>query len=126
MATGGTHVEGLRETVKALEAAGVEILDLKEAMGRLAAAGADAVARHVPTGTGKLKGSVRGNKAKGKAEVIAGRASVPYAGAINYGWPKRHIRARNFLAEADAEIGPKAVQMFEDNLNQIITEKGLG
>lgn len=126
MAGGGTHVEGLRETVKALEAAGVELTDLKEAMARIAAVGADLVASHTPVATGKLRASVRGNKAKGKAEVLAGKASVPYAGPINYGWPKRNIRPRNFLAAADAELGPKVVQMFEDNINDILTKKGLG
>lgn len=123
---GGTHVEGLRETVKALEAAGVEVADLKEAMARVAAAGAEIVARHVPVVSGKLRASVRGNKAKGKAEVLAGKASVPYAGAINYGWPRRNIRARDFLAQADAEIGTRAVAMFEDALNDVLTKKGLG
>jgi hypothetical protein len=121
----GTHVEGLREAVKALEAAGVEIEELKEAMGRLAAEGADAVARHAPSRSGKLRASVRGNKAKGKAIVMAGRASVPYAGPVNYGWPKRNIRGRDFLAKADAEMGPRALQIFEDNINDIITSKGL-
>lgn len=121
----GTHVEGLREVVKGLQEAGVEVEDLKEAMGAIAAKAAEIAAANAPAGTGKLRASIRGNKAKGKAVVTAGRASVPYAGAINYGWTRRGIKPRKFMQAADAEIGPKAVELLEHNINQILTEKGL-
>lgn len=121
-----THVEGLRETIRDLNAAGVEIEDLKEAMGRIATAAAEVAAAAAPIGkTGKLRSSIRGNRAKGKAVVTAGRATVRYAGAINYGWPKRHIRGRGFMQTADQQIGPKAVAMLEANINDILREKGL-
>lgn len=120
-----THVSGLRETVKALQAAGVDIEDLKEAMGKIAAAAAEIAAERAPVKTGRLRSSIRGNKAKGKAIVTAGRSRVPYAGAINYGWHKRGIKGRRFMQAADAEIGPKAVQLLEDNINTILHEKGL-
>jgi len=122
----GFHVDGLRETIKALEAAGVEVEDLKEAMGRIAAAAAEIIESNTPVGrTGKLRSSVRGNRAKGKAQVLAGRASVKYAAVVNYGWPKRHIKGRHFMQSADDRIGIKAVEMLEDNINEILKEKGL-
>jgi hypothetical protein len=121
----GTHVTGLREVVKALTDAGVEVEDLKEAMGAIAARAAEIAAAAAPSRSGKLRASIRGNKAKGKAIVTAGRASVPYAGAINYGWPARGIKPRKFMQQADAEIGPKAVELLEANINKILTEKGL-
>lgn len=122
---GGHYVEGLRETIRDLTSAGVEIEDLKDAMGRIASEAADVAARYAPSKTGKLRASIRGNRAKGKAVVTAGRASVKYAGAINYGWAARNIKAAGFMQKADAEVGPRAVELLEDNINDILKDKDL-
>lgn len=121
----GVRVEGLNKTVKALQGFGVEIADLKEVFADIAAEGARLASRYAPKRSGRLQATVRGNKAKNKAVVIAGRAKVPYAGAQNYGWPKRHIRAVLFMQRADTALAPMAVEMLETGLDRAIGKVGL-
>ena len=117
-------VEGLRETVRDLQKVGVEVEDLKDVFGAIAAEAAEVAARHAPSQSGALRNSVRGNRAKGKAVIMAGRARVPYAGAINYGWPKRNIKGRMFLQEADKVMETRAPEMFEEGLAAIFEKIG--
>jgi hypothetical protein len=35
-----------------------------------------------------------------RARVVAGRASVPYAPPIHWGWPARNIAAQPFVSQA--------------------------
>ncbi|WP_206443825.1 HK97 gp10 family phage protein [Nocardioides turkmenicus] len=121
---GEGSVQGLRQVVKGLLEIGVDLEDLKDAMADVAKAATDVAQAAAPTRTGALRASIRGNRAKGKAVVTAGRARVPYAGAINYGWPARGIRGVGFMQKADEVVGPRAVQMLEDGINKIIQDKG--
>lgn len=125
MATEGTYVEGLRETVKNLLALGVDLEDLKDTMAAIAAEAANVAQAHAPSRTGRLRASIRGNRAKGKAVVTAGKARVPYAAAINYGWRKRGIRGVGFMQAADRVVGPHAVSMLEDGINDAIRKRGM-
>ena len=122
---GSVRVEGLNKTLKALQSYGVEVADLKDVMAGIAREGATLAARYAPKRSGRLAGTVRGNKAKAKAVVIAGRARVPYAGAINYGWPKRNIKALLFMQRADKELAPRAVEMLEAGLDRAAGKVGL-
>jgi hypothetical protein len=121
----GLHVEGLREVVRDLQKAGVEIDDLKDAFAALAAEGASFSRGQIDSKSGKLAGSARGNRAKGKAMVTWGRATVPYAGAQNYGWPARNISAQNFTGATDAHMEPRAVSRFEDEIEDVLRRRGL-
>ncbi len=125
MATTGVRVEGLAKAVRSLKALGLEVDDLKDAFARIASEGADRVSKYVPRRSGRLAATVRGNRAQSKAVVTIGRASVPYAGPINYGWPSRGIKASNFIAKTDAEISPVALRLLEDGINKAIRDKGL-
>ena len=87
----GTKVEGLNQVVRALQQMGVEVEDLKAAFSKIADRAAQVASDAAPKKSGRLAADIRGNRAKSKAVVTAGRASVPYAGPINYGWPKRNI-----------------------------------
>lgn len=122
---GGYKVTGLREVVRDLKGLGLDVDDLKGAFGRIAAEGARAVERHIPRRSGRLAASVRGNRAQSKAVVTVGRAAVPYAGPINYGWPSRGIAPALFMQKADEEMRPKAVQLLEDEINHAIQKRGL-
>lgn len=122
---GEGNVTGLRQVVKGLLEIGVDLEDLKDAMAEVAKAATDVAQAAAPVRSGALRASIRGNRAKGKAVVTAGRARVPYAGAINYGWPKRGIRGVGFMQKADQVVGPRAVEMLEQGINRIIEEKGL-
>lgn len=119
------HITGLREVVRAMEQLGVDLDDIKDAMAGIAAKGSQLAAQKAPRVSGRLATSIRGNRAKGKAVVTAGRASVPYAGAINYGWPSRNIAPALFLQNAEEELAPQAVQMLEDGVNRQIKKRGL-
>jgi len=120
------RVEGLNKVVRDLLKLGLEVEDLKDAFSGIAAEGAELASSFAPKRSGRLAASVRGNKAKNKAVVMAGRASVPYAGPINYGWPKRGIAASSFMQRADEVLQPKALQAITDALDEKIREKGLG
>lgn len=118
-------VEGLNKTLRALQAVGVQVDDLKDTMAEIAAEGARLASSFAPKRTGRLAGTVRGNRAKSRAVVAAGRARVPYAGPINYGWPNRGIKAAYFMQKADAELAPKAVVMLEKGIDAAIRKAGL-
>lgn len=125
MLQGGVRVEGLSRLVRDLQEMGVALEDIKEAFARIASVGASTASSFAPVKSGKLAGTIRGNKAKNKAVITAGRARVPYAGAINYGWPSRGIRASGFMQKADERLKPLAPQMLEDEIRRLISERGL-
>lgn len=119
------YVSGLRETVKQLEGLGTDVDDLKDTFAAIAAQAVDVMQPLIPSRSGKLRASARGNRAKNKAVVTIGRASVRYAAPINYGWPKRHIRPANFTAKTDKAIEPKVYELLEQGINTAIEKNGL-
>jgi len=121
----GVRVSGLNELVRGFQRAGTEVDDLKSVFSGIAGEAAGIVRKRVPKLTGKLAGTVRGNRAKAKAVVTIGRARVRYAGPINYGWPARNIRAAHFVHKSDAAIAARAVSMLDDGIDQLLREVGL-
>lgn len=119
----GFQVQGLTSVVRALQQMGLEVDDLKDAFSKIASEGAQAASSFAPRRSGRLAADIRGNRAKSKAVVAAGRASVPYAGPINYGWSARRIAPSGFMQKADQVMQPKALQMLEDEVNRKIREK---
>lgn len=122
MSSGGVHIEGLRETTRAMEKAGVDVEDLKEVMGRIATEASDTMQGFMPHRSGALRASTRGNRAKGKAIVMVGKARVPYAGPIAYGWKARGIRPGTFIQRTDRVMETRAPALLEEGW-QLITEK---
>jgi hypothetical protein len=125
MAKSGVYITGLREMTRAMEKAGVDVEELKGVMGDIAAEATRVMSPFIPTRSGALRTSARGNRAKGKAVVTIGKARVPYAGAINYGWPRRNIRAANFVAQTDAVMDTRVVEMLEKGWANIAERNGL-
>ncbi len=124
--TVSVRVEGLNALVRDLEAAGVELEDLKDVFADVAARGARFASSFAPKKTGRLARSVRGNRAKNKAVVAAGSArSVPYGGPINYGWEARGIAASSFMQRADAVVQDYAIKRLDKGINKLIKDKGL-
>lgn len=120
----GFKVEGLAQAVRDLQSLGAEVEDLKAGFSKIADEAATRAARHVRSRSGRLARSVRGNRAKSKAVVRAGtKRGAPHAGPINYGWPRRGIRASGFMQKADQEMQPRAVQMLEDEINHQIRKR---
>jgi hypothetical protein len=96
----GVRIEGLTTLTRTMRKAGEDLGDLKNANARAAAIVVSAAAGMAPRRSGALASSIRGTRAAGRARVQAGRASVPYAAPIHWGWPARHIAANPFLSDA--------------------------
>jgi len=119
-------VTGLAQLTRDLKNLGIDMEDLKTAMAKIADLGAQAAAGHAPKRSGALAGSIRGNRAKNKAVVSAGRGPTSeYAGVINFGSPARGIPAQHFMQRADADISPRVVPMLTADIDRLIRDKGL-
>jgi phage gpG-like protein len=126
MAT-GTRVSGLKQALANLSKLGLDVDDFKETFGSIASRGADIAAGFVNSRSGKLAGSVRGNRAKNRSVVMAGRGKTRnYAGVQNYGWPRRNIPAQRFMQRADDQLKPRLPAMLENELQDKIRRRGLG
>jgi hypothetical protein len=90
-------VDGINELKRTMKRAGVELQDLKDAHAAVAQTVIDSARPWVPVRSGALAGSLRGSGQAGAAVVRAGRAAVPYANPIHWGWPSRGIKARPFM-----------------------------
>lgn len=124
MAT-GTRVTGLKETLRDLRQLGLDVDDFKESFGSIASMGANLAASFVNSVSGKLSGTVRGNRAKNKSVIIAGRSTVKYAGVQNYGWPRRNIAPQRFMQRADERLAPRLPGLLETELSDKIKRRGL-
>lgn len=119
------QVEGLREMVRALEAAGVDVEDMKDVFGEIASESAAVATPVVPRRTGALAGTVRGNRAKNKAVVTIGKARTPYAGPIIWGWPARGIRASAVVPRTNQYMETRAPELLETGLDRLMEGLGL-
>jgi hypothetical protein len=113
-------VDGLRTLRRTLKAAGVSLQDLKDAHAAVAQLVVTAAAPNAPHRTGALAASVRGSGTQAAAIVRAGRAAVPYAGPIHWGWPSRHITARPWLYEAAVDSQEQWTGVYLSALQHII------
>jgi hypothetical protein len=109
-------VFGARQLRATLARAGVDLADLKNANAAAAATVASAATAGAPRRTGALASTVRGNRAVGKAVVLAGRASVVYAGPIHWGWPGHHIAAQPFLSDAATSTEPVWLAAYQHDV----------
>jgi len=105
---------GIREIVAGLQ-------DL-QVMQDIAAEAAHLAASFAPRRTGRLAASIRPNKAKSKAQVKAGNARTPYAAAINWGWPKRHIAPAGFMQRADSVMKPRLPGLVDAAVAKLIEQ----
>lgn len=112
MSEPGIKVEGLARLVRTLRRAGADLGELKDA-NRAAAEMVAAEGRaRAPRRSGDLAGTIRSARAAARARVLAGRASVPYAAPIHWGWPLRDINAQPFLSEAAQATEPRWVKAY--------------
>lgn len=123
---GGVKVSGLTAVTRALLEIGLEVEDLKDAFSSIADEGARLVSSLAPVGpTGRLAGDARGNRARSSAHVAVGRASVPYAGPINFGWAAHNISPNGFMQRADEAWQPYSLRRMEQEINKQIAKRGL-
>lgn len=122
----GTRVEGLKETLADLSRLGLELDDFKDTFSAISTRGASIAAGLVQSASGALAGSIRGNRAKNRATVAAGRGRTKdYAGVQNYGWELRNIPAQEFMQRADDQLKPDVIPMLERELQDKIRKRGL-
>lgn len=120
-------VEGARQLRSQLRKAGDDLSDLKQAHTDVAAiAGRAAVGRSPRRADGKLASTVRWSGTKTAGIIRAGRASVPYAGPIHWGWPAHNITAQPFISEAAVDTEPEWFGVFENYVDRVLAKiKGL-
>jgi hypothetical protein len=98
----------------------VSLQDLKDAHAEVAQLVVRAAAPNAPRRTGALGNSTRGSGQAGAAVVRAGKASVPYAGPIHWGWDKRNIKAQPWLYEAAVDSQDQWTGLYLRSLQKII------
>ena len=120
----GMQVDGLAALLRDLRRAGADVDDMKDVFEAISKRGERVMEGFVPARSGRLRASVRGNRAASKAVVRAGSARVPYAAPIQWGWPKRHIEPARFFEKTDAVMEPVAMQMLENGVSAVLRKNG--
>lgn len=117
------QVEGARKLRASLKAAGVSIQDLKDVNAAVADTVHRAAEPHAPRRSGRLAQSERPAGTQAAAIVRAGRASVPYAGPVHWGWPDRNIPANPWIWEAanstEAQWSAQYMQAIETIISHV-------
>lgn len=122
----GVRLEGAARLRRTLRKAGRDLGDLKAAHGKAAQIAQQASAPLVPVRTGNLKATLRSSGTSREGIIRAGRASVPYAGPIHWGWPARGIAPQPFISEGARASEPVWFRVFEADLDKILDQvKGL-
>lgn len=119
------RVSGLREVLRALKNAGDDFEDLKDANEAIGAKVANRAAALAPRRTGRLASSISYNRAKSKVTIKAGGSKAPYAGPIEYGWPRRNIESQSYLRRAALDGREDLAQEYEKNIKGIIRKYDL-
>jgi hypothetical protein len=114
------RVDGARELRATMKAAGANLSDLNAVNKQTASlVSAEAVGR-TPRRTGALAATVRPAGTRTAAIVRAGRASVPYANVIEFGWPARGIEAQPWVYEAAQAKESQWTSYYEAEIDKIV------
>ena len=114
------RVDGARQLRASMKNAGLDLRDLNEVNKQAAALVAGRAAPAAPRRTGALAGTVRASGTRTAAIVRAGRASVPYANVIEWGWEARNIAAQPFVKDAAQATEPEWTTYYERAVAAII------
>lgn len=118
-------LQGVKEAEAALNKLSKELesnLTLNKELSTTLAHKASAIA---PRLTGALASSVLGNPSEQKAQILAGSASVPYAGVQEYGWPQKNIKAQPYLRPAVNSNMDFIIAKYEDSIKENIKRYNL-
>lgn len=129
-------VEGMWEFRKALRAVDTELpKQLRKGFNEVAELVANEAADRVPVRSGALRDSIRPRSTQSEGRVVMGRASVPYAGWIDFGGtisPRGTAMTRDFrrngryLFVAADDLAPRIRKETEQVLNRFVDKAGLG
>lgn len=119
--TSGIKVKGLRSSIKALQAIGIDAKDIKSAGNEAGEIVAREARTLVPVRTGALRNTIRTSKALNKVSVSAGNnGRVPYANPIHWGWFKRNIKPQPFFVKALGITRDEVYQNYYRSINRLI------
>lgn len=116
------QVDGVKELRATMKRAGDDLGDMKDANQAVAGMVAGHAQSAAPSRSGRLAGSVRGNRAAASAVVKVGAASIPYAGPVHWGWPGHNIEANPFAVNAAHDTEPQWTQTYLDAIERIIAK----
>lgn len=117
----GIKVKGLRSSIKALQAIGIDAKDIKSAGNEAGEIVAREARTLVPVRTGALRNTIRTSKALNKVSVSAGNnGRVPYANPIHWGWFKRNIKPQPFFVKALGITRDEVYQNYYRSINRLI------
>ena len=119
------QVDGAKELRRALKAVDGGIDDLKAAHAESAEIVERRAEQLVPRVTGLLETTIRSTGQAAGGVVRAGRASVPYAGPIHFGWAGHNIEPQPFLYDALDDRTREVVEVYEKRVGSLITKHGL-
>ena len=125
MAEASITVKGVEEVKSSLNKFVNDIentSDVISTLGKTIAGKASAIA---PQQTGKLAASVSSKFENGTLQVYAGNESVPYAGVIEYGWPKHNISAQPYLRPAVYDNMGMIEQKYNEQIEKSIKKYNL-
>lgn len=78
----------------------------------------------VPRLSGTLENSIRALASKSSGSVAAGKARIPYAGVIHFGWPAHNIEPQPFLYDALDQRATQVVQLYEQRIAELVVRVG--
>jgi hypothetical protein len=126
-------VEGLRETIKDLQALGVEKQAFVDINLQAAEILMSAARPLIPVRTGNLAGTIRASKTVQYAQVSLGKSKVPYAGPIHYGWfydrnnfIKKNIRPNPFLSKALRQNYDEIIWRYNESVQKVLDRFNFG
>lgn len=116
------HMElrGAKELAAGLRKAGMDMKDLRAVNKQAAQVVVPAAKGTAPRRSGRLANSVRAGATQKAGVVRAGSKRVPYAGVINYGWARRHIKPTRFMNKAAKSTEPEWAKVYQDAVQKII------
>lgn len=127
MAGAQVEIRGARELRRHLRKAGVDMKQLKPVNKAAGEIVKTAATRTAPVGTRikraktkRLKDTLAVFATTTGARIRAGSKSVPYAGVIHWGWPKRGIKAQPFIADEAKKTEPQWLRLYEKHMEKII------
>jgi hypothetical protein len=118
-------VEGAKQLQRALRQVEGGMADLKSAhaeAAKIVERQAEAIA---PRRSGPLAASVRSSGQARQGVVRAGKAAVPYAAVIHFGYSARNIAPQPFLYDALDARRTEVIATYNSHVNKIIKKNDL-
>lgn len=117
------RVEGLRELTSTLRKLSKQFpKEIREINVRRAKEVAGRAKPRAPRLSGRLAASVRGLTTQRDARVAIGRASIPYAGPIYFGWPGHNIEPHPFVDDTISSMRSSLERDYENEMNAFVKE----